>query len=191
LGYNLSDTVVYKNISFPGQDLIKPPRLLRSAISKDGTIFLSYSNLLFSIPRNKEIKVTKFKSRVIGISIDAQNGLWAGLLKGGVSYFKNSELDKPPLTMLNNCSIGDIYFDHEGGVWMASLEKGVFYIPSPSIFVYTNITVLKDHIIAIHKTKDKLLVNTFGRLMYEVTPQQVTPLKTVNDLQKKYDLVAL
>jgi ligand-binding sensor domain-containing protein len=191
LGYDLSNTITYKSVSFPGSELVKPIRFFRSTISKDGTIFLSFNNLLFSISKNKEISITKFERGVIGLSIDSQNGLWVGFFKNGVSYFKNSDLTKSPVTFLNNYSIGAIFFDHEGGVWMASLEKGVFYIPSTSIFVYTNVPVLNDHIVSINKIKDKLLVNTFGRLMYEVTPQHATPQKTLNALQKKVDLITL
>jgi ligand-binding sensor domain-containing protein len=190
-GYDIMNSLRYKSVPFSGSDCIKPIRSYRSTISKEGTIFFSISNLLFSISKNKEISVTKFKFQIIGLSVDSQNGLWIGFLKDGVSYFKNSDLTKSPVTFLNNCSIGVISFDHEGGVWMGSLEKGVFYIPSTSIFVYTNVPVLNDHIVSINKIKDRLLVNTFGRLMYEVTPQHVIPCETLNTLQKKRDLITL
>jgi hypothetical protein len=185
VGYNAKNTVIYKTVSFPTPELTTPMRYLRATISQDGTLFSSIGNMLFCISKNKEISVTKFSSDVISLSIDPKNGLWVGFYKNGGCYFKNSDLSKSPMTFLNDCSVDAIFFDHEGGVWMASLEKGVFYIPSTSIFVYTNVSVLNDHIISINKVKDKLLVNTFGRKMYEVTPQHVVPLKAINDLQKK------
>jgi hypothetical protein len=184
-GYNIADTVAYKTVSFPTPEVTTPMRYLRAVISKDGTIFSSIGNILFCISKNKEISIKKFSSDVISLSIDPQNGLWIGFYKNGGCYFKNSDLSKPPMTFLNDCSIDAIFFDHEGGVWMASLEKGVFYIPSISIFVYTNISVLNDHIISINKVKDKVLINTFGRNMYQVTPQHVVPLEALSDFQKK------
>ena len=190
-GCERSNSLSYNNVSFSKPQSGKLFRYFRSAISKDGTIYFSAGNLLFSIPKNKEVSVTKFKCEIIGLSVDPQNGLWVGFMKEGVSYYKNSDLSKSPLAFLNNCSIGAISFDHEGGVWLISLEKGVFYIPSTSIFVYTNVSVLNDHIVSINKIKEKLLVNTFGRLMYEVTPQHAIPFETLNNLQKKNDLIAL
>lgn len=61
---------------------------------------------------------------------------WIGLQHGGVKIYnyKGKLIDH----LLKNKSVTKIIDDHEGGIWMSTLDSGVFYIENPLIRTYNS-----------------------------------------------------
>lgn len=148
------------------------------------TYFFGLDSLIFILRKDKKVSFKKLDHRIVNIVTDSQHNLWIGLMKGGVSYFKNGDLSRPPITFLKGLTVDDVCIDHEGGAWIATLEKGVFYIPSTSILVYSNIPFLSDHITFIGELNNKILINTFGNAISEKNNQGFKPVDYMCDLVK-------
>ncbi len=73
-----------------------------------------------------------FKANIYSIHQDGNN-IWIALQKGGALLLdENLNLisDEP---ILKNLSVSSIEIDNEGGIWFATLEKGVFYNKSRNL----------------------------------------------------------
>ena len=153
--HNIPYTITNKLVRLP---------FLRGAYGyspKNDSYFFSFNNLLLAINKD-QVKAYKLDHEIIRIATDQYDNTWIGLHKGGVVYYPGGDFSRPPITMLNGVSVDDIVIDKEGGVWIATLEKGVFYIPSLDIVNYQNIPYLNDHIIFIGELDKKIIVSAYG-----------------------------
>lgn len=143
---------------------------------KDEKYFLSFDSLLIAVSKNNQPEFKKLPHNIVNIITDKKNNLWVGFYKGGVAYFKDGDLTRDPIVFFNGLTVDDVCMDHEGGVWIATLEKGSFYIPSISIVVYSNISFLNDRITYIGELNNKVLVDTYGNTIAEKIGEQFTPV---------------
>ncbi len=63
---------------------------------------------------------------------DKDGAFWVATLKG-LKYYPDHNLNKQPLTFFSNKIIGSILQDNEGGLWVSTSEKGLFYIQQKHI----------------------------------------------------------
>lgn len=103
-------------------------------IEKDGSIKLTWPDIL---------RIVEFR-----------NDLWI-CTRNGILIYKDGNLSKSPIKILENVAISDIIQDKEGNYWIASLNKGVLKIPNIEISNKT-IGVSKDFIIV----KELVIENT-------------------------------
>ena len=151
-----------------------------------GVYFYVLGDLMFILEKDKPTRFKKMSHPVIDLVVDRFNNLWIGYRKAGVDCFKNCDLNSKPISLFEPCSVGDICVDHEGGVWLATLENGIFHIPSIAIQVYSNVPVLKDHITFIGNIKNQVYVNTFGNNICKAKDGFFSPDTMLNRLSKKY-----
>lgn len=156
---------------------------IAKGMTGNGDFLLGVDSLLYTFS-NGAIIQKNLKKIIIKIVTDAKNNIWICYLKGGVDYFKGGDLTKTPISLLTTYSVDDVCIDHEGGVWAATLENGVFYMPSTSILVYTAPTELSDHIIYLSSVHDTLIMNTFGQNCFYESTQKIVPLNWVNKASK-------
>ncbi|HSH65944.1 MAG TPA: histidine kinase, partial [Bacteroidia bacterium] len=185
LGYNRNSSVHYQQIVFPISNINVPFHIPTSTYTQKKEVCYSFSNMMF-IATKEGVKIKTLESEIIKIYSDKENNLWVGLKKDGVLYFKNGDLDAKPIRFLKGCSVSDIAEDHEKGIWMTSLEKGVFYVPSTSVFVYPELDFLNDPISGIENINGKIIVCTFGKSICTATSQHIVINKELSELQKKY-----
>lgn len=138
----------------------------------DGRFLYACENHLFSISPEGKTEIKQFDNPITTLYLDANNGLWIGVIKEGILYYKNRDLNSTPLHFLQHYSISNICEDHEGGVWLSSLEHGVFYTPSLSIMIYPDMKILDDHIISLTPFNDKIIVSTYGAKIVEADTNQ-------------------
>jgi ligand-binding sensor domain-containing protein len=180
--YRENNTIQYFDTLIQKKDLKITINRNDAAYSKNGTIFYSHDFTLFCISKNKKIETIKFDKEIIEITIDEKNNLWVGLWKGGLQYFKNADIHSRPVRMLNDCTVSDVWAD-ASGAWCTTLEKGVFYIPSLSIYAYSNIPNLNDRIFSISTFRDKMLISTLGNLIFETQPDTILPFTLFKKFQ--------
>lgn len=126
--------------------------------SSNGIYYYSKKHTIFAFHNDSVYFVHQTGHPILDIGLDKTGKLWVCTVSGGVFIFDEQ------LTLLerifSNITITSFLQDHEGGIWLTSLNKGVFYIPDINSKIYNRNSGLKDdNIISITTDKD-------GRLWY-------------------------
>lgn len=187
--YSTPNNITYENNTVK-KDIIRPVKDFPAVyLKKNDILFYAAGNILFVLKKNEKTKTYVFKNTILNLTLDSKNGLWVNLLKGGTCYYKNADLSRPSVNLLTQYSVDAVCMDHEGGVWIATLEKGVFYVPSTSIFIYPAASYLNDRITFIGNVNDQLYINTFGNIICKEENGAFTPVPFLCALVKKKSLL--
>jgi ligand-binding sensor domain-containing protein/anti-sigma regulatory factor (Ser/Thr protein kinase) len=125
-----------KNIKLYGNDISRNPH--HKLLKTKNHLYISVNNLLVEILKNGSIKTIKsFKNDIIFLKEDALKNIWVGTLNTGVYKFIQGDLSQSGVQFLNGKSVSSIEIDHENGLWLSTLETGIFYIPNPSFYYYS------------------------------------------------------
>ncbi|PCJ00461.1 MAG: hypothetical protein COB15_02835 [Flavobacteriales bacterium] len=101
------------------------------------SLWFSHHNKLFELDENGNInELYSFNEGIIELEIDKHGNLYIGLLYSGLWVFPNANT-KNKYKLIDNCSVSGFVRDKNGGIWISTLEKGVFYYPSNSFSNYT------------------------------------------------------
>ncbi len=125
--------------------------------SLNGTYYFLSKYELISINKQGEIKKTAFPVGTINLENDPNGHIWIGTHKG--LYELNDKLE-----ILNyyfdGLNISDILFDKQGGMWVSTIEKGIYYCKDIYTVYYDNIPDLSGNISLVKKLDNKLFVGT-------------------------------
>ena len=106
-----------------------------------GTTRLSNNDLIFycgqtliRIRDNKNFIVKHFESPVLNVCEDYEKRIWIGRYQDGVSTYDSSFNNIS--NYLTGISVSHILTDYENGLWLSTLENGIFYLPSKSHFIF-------------------------------------------------------
>ena len=116
-----------------------------SHLNKDEFAFSFGSNIY--VYKNKSLNSIKTNSlRILHLSYE-NNNLWVGTHPFlGALCFKNADITKPPIkNYLKGHSVSDIYRDNEYGLWLSTIDDGVYYIPNENFQNHTVTTGLTDN----------------------------------------------
>lgn len=95
--------------------------------SKNGDHFFNLNNWLYCVNENGELSFFHAEKFIYNLFIDRNNNLWVGLNSGGVMVFKNGDLHQAPKYLLENASVSCISQDFEDGIWLSTLNNGLYY----------------------------------------------------------------
>jgi len=112
-------------------------------------IYFSYFNQLFVIDYKNEIKkICEFDKGIIEIDVDEQENVYIGLYDQGMMVLPKG---KPEglYALVSDCSVSGFYKDVNGGMWLSTQDKGIYFLPHKSF---------SQHI----PTKDVLVNNISG-----------------------------
>jgi len=98
-----------------------------SAVACNDAFYLSYQQTIAKIKHGVVTNLFECPRYIVGIDADKQNNIWVLTLSGGV-YVLDCDL-KIKNHYFPGESISDFLQDHEGGIWLTSINKGIFYIP--------------------------------------------------------------
>ncbi len=90
----------------------------------DKHIFTSHSNLIISDQQDHRI-ILKFKSKIIGLGKFDDNHFWIGVLDGGIKIIDMNGNETQQ--WLRGHSPTALFKDKNDGIWVATLDKGVFF----------------------------------------------------------------
>ncbi len=135
----------------------------------NGTILLISGNRMYILKSNNEVIVKEFSSIILNIYEDKQHGVWVGLRKNGVEYYKDIENMHVKETMLDGNSITSICHDEDGGIWCSSLEKGIFYSANSVYKVINNPDLKNSKIKFITSDKKNVYIVTSNNNIYQYT----------------------
>lgn len=130
----------------------------------------SYNYALLNVPGSTLIllnqdgtyKIIQFEKEVTRLIEFGNGDLWIAFQKSGYCIF-NSSGEKKEQGFINfpGRSIHHFMKDRQGGIWLATGRKGIYYIRNPSIRVFKKEGGLDDNTIQSIKTlgKDSLILN--------------------------------
>lgn len=98
----------------------------------NGKIYITNNINVFEYDGKKVTRVMAAKAPVVSMSVDKKNNLWLGYLNHGVERFSNN-LRKADLALQPDKTVTSVLEDHEGGIWLTTLENGAVYIPNIEI----------------------------------------------------------
>lgn len=184
LGYRVKGRIEERDTILPVGEF-KSASFSDAVYSKNGNLVYSRGNTLFFISKKQQLQLKEFDHEIIKLYLDRENNLWVCLMKGGTYCYRNSDLHSPPVHILNGITVSDVCMGHSSAVWIATLERGVFYIPSLHVLSYSNIPLLNDHITYLGRMNNKLLIGTFGNMLFEQQQHTIVPHVFFNNLSKR------
>jgi len=154
-------------------EIIKPKKLNHQPVHRqlmlnDGRIAISYINDLYIISKNGEIEKKEFDKTIISIYEDKGKHVWIGFSKGGIKCYGSGNFDKPLFEDLPNLSISGICVDYENGIWLSTLEDGLFYSSGTGIKTEMQISALQANIIEVANLNDTIWVVNNKRDIFAV-----------------------
>jgi ligand-binding sensor domain-containing protein len=135
----------------------------------NGVLLWCNIDKLYIIQPDGKYTVKNIGGKVISMYQDKNGGVWFGFLHKGLVYYKDASLTGPPLISLQDVSVSGIIEDNENGIWVSTLEKGVFHANSKYIIDYSNKEGLNGKIGAITILNNKLLVNNYKNFISVVS----------------------
>lgn len=82
-----------------------------------------------SLPFNEEVRL---------IYTDSGGNLWVATSREGILFYAKTEngFQTPPKHYLKNNTVGDLEEDFQGGIWITTLDEGVFHVPNRKVLTY-------------------------------------------------------
>lgn len=99
-------------------------------------LYLTNNNNVFEFDGKKVTRVLITKDPIISLSTDLKGNVWLGMINSGVQRF-SKDFTKPDFTLFPEKSITNVAEDHEGGIWLTTLENGAIYIPNLDVHSFT------------------------------------------------------
>ncbi len=118
----------------------------------------------------------KFPSELISLFTDRGGDFWIGTRSNGAYVFRNSDISREPENLLPACGVSSFCNDLERGLWLSTINKGIFYLPSKTFKQFVNPTLGKE-ILHLDQAKDHLFVLGSGGEVVRLAAGQVDALK--------------
>src|SRR5690606_5162354 len=100
----------------------------------NGILYLTIRNHLFKYDGSEIELMHVGRAPIISLSCDRVNNLWVGYLNSGFDRLSpESFTNNLSLPQLDSFSITSVLNDNDGGLWITTLENGVYYFPNLEI----------------------------------------------------------
>ena len=151
-----------------------------------GDLFFYNSKYLIKIGPSGNYKIKQFDADILCVKPDSYGDIWVGLIKGGAHLLDNDLVENSKPLFLNK-SITSIEFDYEKGVWLSTLESGVFYLKNLYAKPINGNQILDQPIFRLYNLNDSLLYFANSDGIYKRQNNKIaivlkTKMITVNDL---------
>ena len=136
---------------------------LTAVEQSQNTLLFSYGNKLYKSVDKILRDSVEFNNRILRIVKDRFGDVWICLDKSGVVLYKNGDLHAVPVNFLTEASVSDVLVDHEGSLWVSTLDKGIYFSPSLQIQYYGHLPGLQQKILAVQALDSSVLaINESG-----------------------------
>lgn len=116
--------------------MVQSVPLIQTARWKGKLYFTIHKNL-FVFDGTTVTKVYTSRNPFIALYVDHQERLWVGCFNDGVEVFTDQTLKKSfRLESLEDLSVSSVLQDREDGMWISTLDQGVFYFPNLTVQNY-------------------------------------------------------
>lgn len=124
----------------------------------DQTLLFSYGNILYAVNEGHYTDSVVFENRILRIVEDRNGDVWVCLDKNGIALLRKGNFDATPTRFLQSASVTHVLVDQEGGLWVSTLDQGLYFSPSLEIHFYGHQPGLDKRILAMAKIDSKLMV---------------------------------
>ncbi len=180
-------------IDFSGKHIANLPDnkelMERSGIlhNSKGT-YLSRQNRIECFKKNGDTINKVFTSDIICFQQSANNHFWIGLSYGGLI-----ELDEN-LNFINHylkdVTVSSILFDNQFGLWVSTIEKGIYYCKNTNYLSYSNIPNLMDGISFMKVLNGKLFIGTVSGKLFVQENQHIKQIDLKGNSYFLTDIIA-
>jgi len=133
---HLGDTELTKRVTLDGKDFAinmtdkTKTHPISCTFSFKGKYYFSLGATIFKIDEESVTPVFQAKDQIISVYIDNEESLWIGYLRKGLQRYKDFNDTTPfHLPFLDSRSVTSVCRDSQNGLWVSTLENGVYYIP--------------------------------------------------------------
>jgi len=102
-----------------------------------GKTWIYINNQVFLVENGISRRIIKCDDKALSVMMDSNNNIWVGHMYRGVEFYDCKSGYKKKLGFLKKYSISSINMDNEGGMWITTLENGVYYIRQSKSISYT------------------------------------------------------
>jgi hypothetical protein len=160
---------------------------MSSAKLRDGRILFSFLNSLYEYHNGKFSFVREFATTILTVFEDKEGNLLVSLSNGnGVALIQNGDRNAIPQKLFMGETIGSITEDFEGGIWMSSLQNGVYYIPYLHNVSYQNYPGLDEAVQDITVIDSMVYIATNDHHVYVLDQlnnvRKSEPLASINNV---------
>ena len=121
--------------------------------------------------------------KISGVNIDRKGNWWIRTPNAMYAYTKNLKPINNRKPIIKGIQINEIIEDKEGGYWLATNGKGLYYMPNYKVISYdeTNSILKEDWILKVHPTSENnhLLFSKQGNV-YSETNGELKHIKSLN-----------
>ncbi|MFZ6011128.1 MAG: two-component regulator propeller domain-containing protein [Bacteroidota bacterium] len=151
------------------------------AVQWKNKLYLTTNHCIYEYDKHTLKKVLDGKAPIIFCHKDQSDRLWVGYRNIGLEYYTEPDFKSPKTFLfLKKKSVSNVMEDREGGLWISTLENGVFYIPDLTLAHYHYADSAK--VKSVLTTADHVL---FGH--YDGTLAVMNQKTRKIDLRKKFD----
>lgn len=126
----------------------------------NGKMYFSVHKNLFVYDGTTVKKVYTSRNPFLALYVDNQQRLWVGCFNDGVEVFTDETMKKSfRLGSLADLSVSSVLQDREDGMWLSTLDQGVFYFPNLTVqnYQFPN----KTKISAVAEAADKVYIGNY------------------------------
>ncbi len=165
-----SDKIIVRNGPYKGSYLLNNSDAIISPVTVteagDALYFIAGTKTI-RIDRQKQISTYHTKDNIISLKVSANKHVWIGTLHSGLLELDNEF--KLLGSYLENYSIADVLFDNQDGVWVTTLEQGIFHCPNKHEYHYDNIHELSGEISVLKNFGNHLFIGTSNSRLLHMT----------------------
>jgi ligand-binding sensor domain-containing protein len=147
------------------------------SIFKDDIFYTSMFNKFGLTKDFNHWEYLEFDNRITYITVENEQ-LYIALLNEGVYIYDINNLKNEPIRIIPNKSASSIIIDKNGGLWVSTVDAGIFYIPDPNIQVSCYETSAPYEYIKLYQGT-KLLVSQRGDIFEVNTRKKIASLEEV------------
>lgn len=142
-----------------------------------GKYYFTIHKNIFTYDGHSLKKVFTADHSFISLYVDQRDRLWAGYFNNGVQMFTDESLSDPfSLEALSELSVSSVMQDYEGGMWVSTLDQGVFYFPNLTILNYSPPN--NTRVSAVAYGENEVFLGNYAGEVFSMTDKGTTRLVT-------------
>lgn len=157
------------------------------ARTHNSNLYLGFRDTLQLFNKGTLRKTVKLAAALIYMEMDSEGHTWVSIGTGGV-YEYDCHLNLIG-EYLGEKTIHDILFDSEGGVWLGTLDEGVFYCPDRRVKTYSAVSGLGESIKLLKVVNNKLFIGTVKGQLYVKEKGEVRRIDLNNEYFNIRDVI--
>lgn len=151
-------------------------------------MYIARGNSIHFHAKNGTSKHLELNAEMICFKQAPNGHFWIGL-----SYCGLLELDEELRVIeryFDKMTVSDVLFDDQSGMWVSTIEKGVFYSNNTNLVSYSNNAALNEYISMVKEVDHKLFIGTAKGNLFVKEQGDITKINLVGNTTYITDVIA-